>query len=94
MQKVLIDIFIVPEESRQPFLERARAVQSFPGFIEGFLYEETEGDGRQNYVTTAVWESPEAFENAKVSAAAEFKRRGFDPQQSTQEWKIQSERGV
>jgi heme-degrading monooxygenase HmoA len=40
MQKILIDKFIVPEESRAPFLERAHKVQSLlktlPGFVEGF----------------------------------------------------------
>jgi len=41
----------------------------------GFVHEKTEGDGRHNYITTAVWESAEAFENAKIAAAAEFKRR-------------------
>lgn len=98
MQKVLIDIFIVPDASRQPFLERAREVQGFlktlPGFVEGFLYEKTEGDGRHNYLTTAVWESEQALESAKQSAAAEFKRRGFDPQQARTEWKIENQRAV
>ena len=86
MQKVLLDIFLVPEQSRDLFLERARTVQSFlktlPGFVEGFRFEKKEGTGRYNYVTTAVWESAEAFENASKAAAAEFKRRGCDPQQS------------
>ena len=59
MQKVLIDKFIVPKESKAPFLERTREVQSFlktlPGFVEGFLYEKRDGERRYNYVTTAVW---------------------------------------
>jgi heme-degrading monooxygenase HmoA len=97
MQEVLIDAFVIPGEFRQPFLERARAVQSFlktlPGFVEGFLHEKTEGDGGHNYITTAAWESAEAFEIAKI-AAAEFKRRGFDPQDATRRWKIEAERAV
>ena len=40
MEKVLVDAFIVPEESREAFLEGARRVQRFlktlPGFVEGF----------------------------------------------------------
>jgi hypothetical protein len=58
-----------------------------------FLHEKTEGDGRHNYITTAAWEIAEAFENAKI-AAAEFKRRGFDPQDATRRWKIEAERAV
>ena len=98
MQNVLIDTFMVPDEFRQPFLERARAVQSFlkalPGFVEGFLYERIEGDGRHNYITTAVWESEEAFENAKKVAAAEFLWRGFELRDATKKWKIATERAV
>jgi heme-degrading monooxygenase HmoA len=98
MQEVLIDAFVIPDESRQPFLERSRVVQSFlktlPSFVEGFLHEKTEGDGRHSCITTAVWESAEAFENAKIAAAAEFQRRGFDPQDATRRWKIEAERAV
>jgi hypothetical protein len=65
-----------------------------PGSVEEFLFEKKEGTGRYNYVTTAVRESAEAFENASKAAAAEFKRRGFDPQQSRDQWKIESERAV
>ena len=43
METILIDEFIVPEESRAAFLEAARKTQSLiktlPGFVEGFLYE-------------------------------------------------------
>jgi heme-degrading monooxygenase HmoA len=89
MQKVLIDIFLVPEQSRDLFLARARAVQSLlktlPGFVEGFPFEKKEGTSRYNYMTTAVWETAEALENAAKAAAAEFKRRGFDPQPSRNE---------
>jgi heme-degrading monooxygenase HmoA len=98
MQKVLIDKFIVPEESKAPFLERSRKVQSFiktlPGFVEGFLYEKRDGESRYNYVTTAVWESEEAFDNARKAAAAEFKRQGYDPQETRKTLKIESQRAV
>jgi heme-degrading monooxygenase HmoA len=98
MQKVLIDTFIVPEESKAPFMERARKVQSFlralPGFVEGFLYEKRDGESRYNYMTTAVWENEEAFENAKKTVATEFKEQGFDPQETRKKLKIESERAV
>jgi heme-degrading monooxygenase HmoA len=98
MQKVLIDIFVVPEESRLPFLERSRKVQSFlktlPGFVEGFLYERKKGESRYNYLTIATWENEEAFENAKAIVAAEFKKQGYDREAAAKKLKIESQRAV
>jgi heme-degrading monooxygenase HmoA len=98
MQKVLIDTFTVPEESKAAFLDRARTVQSFlktlPGFVEGFLYEQTDGQTRFNIVTTAVWENEEAYENAHKAVAAEFEKTGFTRQETQRVLKIESERGV
>ena len=98
MRTVLIDTFIVPGESRSAFVERARSVQGFiktlPGFVEGFLYERTAGDGRTNFITTAVWESEELFEDAKNAVAEEFQRSGFNPKESLKALGIESERAV
>jgi heme-degrading monooxygenase HmoA len=98
MEKVLIDTFIVPEESRAAFLERAGNVQSFiktlPGFVEGFVYEKQSGESSYNFVTTAVWESEEVFENAKKAVAAEFQKRGFNPQESAKQLKIETVRSI
>ena len=98
MQKVLIDTFVVPPESQSKFLERTRTVQSFlktlPGFVEGFLYERTDGPSRFNFVTTAVWDSDAAFENAKKAVAAEFQRLGFSPQEIVKKLGIETERAV
>jgi heme-degrading monooxygenase HmoA len=98
MEKVLIDAFIVPEESRAAFLERAHQAQSFvrtlPGFVEGFLYEKQDGETRYNFLTTAVWESEEAFENAKKAVAIEFQKRGFNPQDAARKLKIESVRST
>ena len=98
MQKVVIDTFIVPEASTAEFLERAREVQGFlktlPGFVEGFLYEKREGEGRYNYMTTAVWENAQAFEDAKAAVATEFQRRRFNPQETRKQLKIESDRAV
>jgi heme-degrading monooxygenase HmoA len=98
MQKVLIDKFVVPEESKAQFLERSRTVQSFiktlPGFVEGFLYEKKDGESRYNYVTAAVWESEDAFENASKAVAAEHKRQGYDPQEARKKLRIESERAI
>jgi len=98
MEKVLIDTFIVPEESKAAFLERARKVQRFirtlPGFVEGFLYEKKDGESRHNFVTTAVWESEEAFENAIRAVAIEFQKQGFNREEATKTLKIESVRST
>jgi heme-degrading monooxygenase HmoA len=98
MQKVLIDTFVVPEESKSMFLDQSRRVQAFlrslPGFVEGFLYEKIEGNGRFNLVTTAVWENDAAYDNAKKATAEEFRRTGFNPQEMMKQLKIQVERAV
>lgn len=98
MEKVLIDTFVVPEESKAAFLEASRRVQSFlrtlPGFVEGFLYEKKDGESRYNFLTIAVWKDEEAFENAKRSVALEFQKRGFNPQETRKKLKIESVRSV
>ena len=98
MEKVLIDTFIVPEESKAAFLGRARKVQSFirtlPGFVEGFLYEKKDGESHHNFVTTAVWKSEEAFENAIRAVAIEFQKQGFNREEATKTLKIESVRST
>jgi heme-degrading monooxygenase HmoA len=93
MQKVLIDLFVVPEESRSEFLKAARSAQNFvktlPGFVEGFLYEKKDGGSRFNVATTAVWQDDAAFERAKQAVAEEYKTRGYDPQETTKRLKIE-----
>lgn len=98
MQKVLIDKFIVPEESKSAFLEEVRKSANFlktlPGFIEGFFYEKTDGDSPHNVMTTAVWANEEAFTNARRSATEEFQKRGFHPQEIMKRLKVEIERAV
>jgi len=43
-----------------------------PDFVEGFLLEQTNGERRCNFLTTAVWKDEEAFENAEKAVALEF----------------------
>ncbi len=98
MQKVLVDLFSVPEESRVEFLENTRKVQGFlkflPGFVEGYLYEKTDGNGQYDIITTAVWENETAIENARNEVKAEFQRLGFNPQEMMTRLKIKTERAV
>jgi heme-degrading monooxygenase HmoA len=95
---VLIDTFIVPEESRAKFLDEVRRsavfLRTLPGFVEGFVYEKTDGAGRNGVVTTAVWKDEEAFQEARASAAKEFKKIGFDPAKIMKNLKIEMERAV
>jgi heme-degrading monooxygenase HmoA len=98
MEVVLIDKFSVPEESKGEFLEAVRSSATFlralPGFVEGFVYERTDGESRHNVVTTAVWKDEEAFQNAKKSAAEEFKRVSFNPPEIMKKLNVEIERGV
>lgn len=98
MEIVLMDKFIVPEESRGTFLEAVRRSAAFlrtlPGFIEGFVYEKRDGESRHNVVTTAVWRDEEAFQNAKKSAVEGFQRIGFNPQEIMKSLEVQIERAV
>jgi heme-degrading monooxygenase HmoA len=97
-QVVLIDTFVVPDESKAKFLESAKKAQKFlktlPGFIEGYLFEKKSGDGRHNVITTAVWEDNQAFENAKKAISAQFQKDGFNPQEFRKKLNIVSERSV
>src|SRR5258708_21042329 len=98
MQSVLIDTFIVPEESRMSVLERTRGVQTFRktlrGFVEGCVYEKKAGASRDSIITTAVWESEEALENAQKVVAAEYQRQHFNPQEFMKQWKVEIKQPV
>jgi heme-degrading monooxygenase HmoA len=98
MEIVLIDKFVVPEESRPEFLEAVHLSSGFlrtlPGFVEGFVYEKTDGDSRYNIMTTAVWADAEAFQNAKKAVAAEFQKRGFNPPEIMKKLRVEIERAV
>lgn len=84
MEIVLIDTFTVPEAAKDEFREAAVKAQNFiktlPGYVEGFIYEQTGGESSLNFLTTAVWKDEEAFENAKKVVLAEYQKRGYDPQ--------------
>jgi heme-degrading monooxygenase HmoA len=98
VEVVLIDKFVVPEESKVAFLTEVRKSSAFlrtlPGFVEGFVYESSDGGSRHNVVTTAVWKDEEAYQNAKKSAAEEFQRIGFNPPEIMKKLKVEIERGV
>jgi heme-degrading monooxygenase HmoA len=98
VEVVLIDKFSVAEESKTAFLAEVRKCSAFlrtlPGFVEGFVYESTDGGSRHNIVTTAAWKDEDAFQNAKKKAAEEFQRIGFNPPEIMRRLKVEIERGV
>jgi heme-degrading monooxygenase HmoA len=98
VEVVLIDKFVVPEESKVAFLAEVRKsaglLRTLPGFVEGFIYESTDVGSRHNVVTSAVWKDEEAFQNARKRAAEEFQRIGFNPPEIMKKLKVEIERGV
>jgi hypothetical protein len=98
MQKILIDTFIVPEEIKSTFLEEVRKglafLRTIPGYVEGYIYKKTDGESLYNVVTTAVWESEEAFANARKIAVINFEKTGFNPQEIIKRLNVQMERAV
>ena len=98
MQVVLIDTFTVPDASKSALIEKAKEIASFlrtlPGFVEGYVYEKTDGDSDHSVVTTAVWQDQAAFENAKKSAAEEFQRVGFNPQETMRKLNVTVQRAT
>lgn len=83
MEIVLIDTFIVPEAARDEFRDAAVKAQNFiktlPGYVEGFIYEQMDGDSPYNFLTNAVWKDEAAFEAAKKAVLDEYAKRGYDP---------------
>src|SRR5215469_8708475 len=98
MEVVLIDTFVVPEESKARFLEEIKKSSTFlrtlPGFVEGWVYEKTDGASSSNVVTTAVWKDEQAYAEARKAAVEAFDRIGFHPQEIMKDLHIQMDRAV
>ena len=98
MELVLIDTFTVPEESKAEFQQAAATAQTFirtlPGFVEGFIYEQMNGESSINILTTAVWKDEEAFETAKKAVLAEYQRIGYDPQVTRKKLGVEQTRSI
>ena len=82
MKQIFIDTFIVPEQSKQEFLERVHINRNFIKQLEGFIkdeaYERTDENGNLIYMTIAVWENQAVLRKAKESVQAEYKKQGFN----------------
>ena len=98
MEVVLIDTFVVPEESKARFIEEIKKSSTFlrtlPGFVEGWVFEKTDGGSSSNIVTTAVWKDEQAYADARKAAVEAFDRIGFRPQQIMEDLKVEMQRAV
>ena len=98
METILIDQFVVPEAAVEEFLRHAyfsaNVVKTRPGFVEGYVFKRTNGDGRVNVITTAVWASQAAMDAARKSISEEFAKIGFNPPEIMQRLGVQIERGI
>ncbi|HEY7887429.1 MAG TPA: antibiotic biosynthesis monooxygenase [Steroidobacteraceae bacterium] len=98
MEIILIDQFTVQQSAAREFLEHvhfsARIVKTRPGFVEGYVYQRSLDDGQVNVITTAVWASESAMQEARKSIAAEFSSIGFDPPGIMQRLGVQMQRAT
>jgi len=98
MEIVLIDTLIVPEESKREFREAAATahnfVRSLPGYVEGFIYEQIDGETSYNFLTGAVWKNEAAFEAAKKAVLSEYQRTGYDPEAARKRLGIEQTRST
>lgn len=82
MKQIFIDTFIVPEKSKQEFLERVTINRNFikhlNGFIKDHAYERTDENGNLIYMTIAVWENEAVLKKAKETVQAQYKKEGFN----------------
>jgi hypothetical protein len=81
-QKILIDIFAVPELAREEFLQRSRDnrlfLRTLPGFVQDFIFEKSGGPGRYNFVTLAVWKNAVALDAARIAVSAQYAKTGLN----------------
>lgn len=84
-QQILINKFIVPEPARDEFMQRLRInralIQTLSGFVRDFIFEQTGGPGKYNFVTMAVWESAAALDAARQAVYAEYAASGYNPRE-------------
>jgi heme-degrading monooxygenase HmoA len=82
MQQIFIDKFIIPQTSKNEFLERMNINRNFikkqPGFVGDSAYERTDENGNLVCVTIAIWENENVLKSAKEAVQAEYKKQGFN----------------
>lgn len=95
---IFIDRFIVPVTAVNEFLERVKVnrdlIKTLPGFIRDAAYSYTDNEGKLVFVTVAVWANKAAFEQAKETVQAEYKKNEFDMPGMLKRLNITIDRGV
>lgn len=98
MKQIFIDKFIVPEKSKQEFLERVSINRNFIKHLNGFIkdeaYERTDENGNLIYMTIAVWENEAVLKKAKETVQAEYKKEGFNIAEMFERLNIVMERNI
>jgi heme-degrading monooxygenase HmoA len=92
-----VDKFAVPPEAREEFLGRVRTTHEFlrtlPGFIRGYVLEQSSGPGEFNIVTFVEWQSQQAVDNAVSAVAALHRRMNFNPRENVARLGIKADLG-
>ncbi|MCF6402256.1 ester cyclase [Chitinophaga filiformis] len=95
---IFIDKFIVPAGATKEFFERVKInrdlIKTVPGFIRDAAYTYTDSDGNTVCVTVAVWANKAAFEQARETVQASYKKEGFDMPGMLKRLNITIDRGV
>lgn len=98
MKQIFIDTFIVPEKSKQEFLERVHINRNFIKHLNGFIkddaYERTDENGNLIYMTIAVWQNETVLKKAKESVQTEYKKQGFSMAEMFERLHIVMERNI
>lgn len=98
MKQIFIDTFIVPEKSKQEFLEIVHINRNFIKHLNGFIkddaYERTDENGNLIYMTIAVWQNETVLKKAKESVQAEYKKQGFSMAEMFERLHIVMERNI
>jgi hypothetical protein len=98
MHQIFIDKFIVPEKSKQEFLERVHINRNFIKHLNGFIkddaYERTDENGNLIYMTIAIWENEAVLKKAKETVQAEYKKEGFNISEMFERLNIVMDRNI
>lgn len=97
MQQIF-DKFIVPEKSKQEFLERVQINRNFIKHLNGFVndnaYERVDEKGNLIYITIAVWENETVLKSAKEAVQAYYKKESFNIFEMFERLHITMERNI
>ena len=95
---IFIDRFTVPANAVNEFLARVKInrdlIKALPGFVRDAAYSYTDNEGKLVFVTVAVWSNKAAFEQAKETVQAAYKKEGFDMPAMLKRLNINIERGI